>query len=272
MSSLAYVTDFTSREIPHGGSEQVDDYISRALDAPIARCKDIRSFDKSKFHIFSNISTLAPDLVSRIPELDYIVIEHDYKFHATRHPWRFPNSLVPRNELINLDLYRNARAVFTQTDDHRNVFERNGIQGNFVSLKSSIWSPADLALLAALGTTGKKTYKYVIYDSANWIKNTAKAVSFCRDNNLDFELLGNQPDRETFLGKMAGYSTLVFFPVARETMCRLVVEARCLNMNVITTKNYGATLSSWFSLAGRELVGYLASQSTENLATIRKHL
>jgi hypothetical protein len=59
MSSLAYVTDFTSREIPHGGSEQVDDYISRALDAPITRCSDITS-STSQFHIFS-ISTLAPD-------------------------------------------------------------------------------------------------------------------------------------------------------------------------------------------------------------------
>ena len=71
---------------------------------------------------------------------------------------------------------------------------------------------------------------------------------------------------------MASYSSLVFFPIARESCCRLVVEARALGMNVLTTKNYGAVLEPWFALSGLELINFLREKTQENLKTIKGYI
>jgi hypothetical protein len=52
----------------------------------------------------------------------------------------------------------------------------------------------------------------------------------------------------------------------------LVVEAKCLGLNVITTKNYGASLEGWFDLEGLELIEFLREQTEYNLLKISKYI
>ena len=73
-------------------------------------------------------------------------------------------------------------------------------------------------------------------------------------------MIYNQERREDFISKLAQCSHLVFFPLARETFCRLVVEAKCLGLNVITTKNYGASLEGYFEMSGQELIDFLSNK------------
>ena len=57
------------------------------------------------------------------------------------------------------------------------------------------------------------------------------------------------------MNKLSKCSGIVFFPMARETFCRLVVEAKCLGLDVITSKNYGASMEEWFDeLEGKILI------------------
>ena len=65
---------------------------------------------------------------------------------------------------------------------------------------------------------------------------------------------------------------MVFYPIARETFCRLVVEAKCMGLNVITTKNYGASLEDWFDMSGKELIDFLRMITEENLIKISKYI
>ena len=267
------ISDFTTKEVPHGGSEWVNAVLIEKFNLDFAYSQQVTEFDADAFYIISNISLMNPLLVSQIPTLNYVILENDYKICHSRHPWRWPNSIIPKNERINYDLYKNAKAIFVQTNDHQRVFKTNEVEGNFVNLHSSIWAENDLALLEKiLNETPVKNGKYGIYTTDNWIKNTQGAVQFCQDNKLETVALYNQENRETFLRLLAECSHLVFFPIARETFCRLVVEAKCLGVDVFTTRNYGASLEGYFEMDGQELIDLLRMQTNENLENISKYI
>ncbi|MFN9940833.1 MAG: hypothetical protein ACK56I_15280, partial [bacterium] len=111
-----------------------------------------------------NISLMNPNLVSQIPNLNYIIIENDYKICPSRHPWRYPDNIIPNEDRINYSLYKNAKAVFVQTTDHMNVYLKNDVVANFINLNSSIWSDNDLELLRELNKNNSvKNDKYSVY-------------------------------------------------------------------------------------------------------------
>ncbi len=266
------VSDFTTKEVPHGGSEWVNQVLIDKFGLEFQYSQTVNSFDVNNFYIISNISLMNPSLVRQIPNLNYIIIENDYKICHSRHPWRYPNSIIPKNERINYDLYEKAKAVFVQTTDHMNVFLSNDVKANFINLKSSIWSEEDLSMIEGL-ITENKNGKYGIYYTNNWIKNTQGNLKYCSENKLPFYILKETKDRHDFLKNMSTCSGLVFYPLARETFCRLVVEAKCLGLDVITSKNYGASLEPWFDkLNKQELISFLRKNTEINLVKIQEYI
>jgi hypothetical protein len=268
------ISDFTTKEVPHGGSEWVNQVLIEKFGLEFQYSQAVTSFDKENFYVISNISLMNPSLVRQIPSLDYIIIENDYKICPSRHPWTFPGSIIPQNQRINYDLYKNAKAVFVQTNDHLSVYKANDVEANFVNLHTSIWSDSDLDLLNEIRLKTKiKNNLYGVYETNNFIKNTVGSVKHCRDNNFPYSLIPNMNKREDFLIHLGKCSSLVFLPIARETFCRLVVEAKCLEMEVITTKNYGASKEGWFDvLSGEELIEFLRNQTKNNIEKISKYI
>ena len=132
------VSDFTIKEVAHGGSEWVNQVLLEKLDIEFQYSREIKQFDPNNFYIISNISQMNESLVRQIPSLNYIIFEHDYKICDSRHPWRYENSIIPIELRRNYDLYENAKAVFVQTTDHMNVYLSNDVKANFVNLETSI--------------------------------------------------------------------------------------------------------------------------------------
>lgn len=268
------ISDFTTKEIPHGGSEWVNQVLIENFRLEFEYSQSVTSFDKDNFYVISNISLMNPALISKIPSFNYIIIENDYKICPSRHPWTFPNSIIPQNQRVNYELYKNAKAVFVQTNDHLSVYKANDVEANFINLHTSIWSDSDLFTLSEIGGVNKtKSNKYSIYDTNNFIKNTSGNIQYCQQNNLEYELIPNMDNRHKFLDNLSRNKGLVFFPIARETFCRLVVEAKCMNMEVITSKNYGASKEGWFDvLSGEELIEFLRDQTKNNIEKIAKYI
>lgn len=264
---IKFICDFTLEE-SRGGAEFVDNTVIEYLGVKVTKSSELIP-SKDEFYILSNTSLMKQENLDFIRDnCKYIILEHDYKIHPTRHPWRFENGVVPSDQITNRDLYKNALATFVQTDDHLQVFKLNGIEGNFESLECSIWSDKELDTLSKFcNNNPRKRSTFAVLDSQNWIKNTKQAVDFCENMKIDYELVGHQ-DYDIFLQSLAAYSTLVFFPIARETCCRLLVEAKCLGLNVITSGNSGAFQSDWFRLNKLELINYLKDQSKKNLKNI----
>lgn len=267
------ISDFTIKEVPHGGSEWVNEVLIKKFNLDFEYSSNVQSWDKNNFYIISNISLMNSNLVREIPNLNYIIIENDYKICNSRHPWRYPNSIIPITERINYDIYKNAKAVFVQTTDHLNVYKLNNVIGNFINLNCSIWSEEDLEMLSSFLTNKiTKNGKTAVYYTNNWIKNSEGAIKYCNENGLTPELIENNPNRRDFLDKLSDCSQLVFFPIARETFCRLVVEAKCMGLNVITTKNYGASLETWFDFKADEMLKFLKIRTEKNLKIIEKYI
>jgi hypothetical protein len=268
------ISDFTTKEVSHGGSEWVNQVLIEKFNLDFEYSSKVTNLDKNNFYIISNISLMNPNLVREIPNLNYIIIENDYKICPSRHPWRYPDNIIPQNERINYDLYKNAKAVFVQTTDHLNVYLKNDVKANFINLESSIWSESDLNLLEKLLLRYQnKNGKYAIYYTSNWIKNTQGNLKYCSENKLQFSIIKETELREEFLNNLAKCEGLVFYPLARETFCRLVVEAKCLGLNVITSKNYGASLESWFDeLSGKMLIDFLRNKTEENINKIKDYI
>lgn len=271
--NVLFVSDYTIKEMPFGGSEWVNQVIIDYLQIPFEYSKNIKGFDKNTLYIISNVSMMEDYVLESLKSFKYIIIEHDYKICQSRHPWKYKNCIVPENERIHYDLYKNAIAVFVQTTDHMNVFLKNSVTANFVNMRSSIWGNDDLVMLESfLNLKKEKLNKYFIYNTTNWIKNTKGAIDFCKNKNLPFDLIGNFKNRYDFLNRLSNYKGIVFFPLARETMCRLIVEARCLNMEIMTTKNYGAVLESWFDYSGMNLINFLRYNTNKNIEIIKSIL
>jgi hypothetical protein len=118
-----------------------------------------------------------------------------------------------------------------------------------------------------------KNDKYGIYYTNNWIKNTQGNLKYCSENKLPISVIKESKDRVEFLENLAKCKGIVFFPLARETFCRLVVEAKSLGLDVITSKNYGASLENWFhELSGIEMINFLKKQTKDNLEKISKYI
>jgi hypothetical protein len=155
-----------------------------------------------------------------------------------------------------------------------NVYLSNGVKANFVNLESSIWADSDLNLLESLLTKyPKKNEQYGIYATNNWIKNTEGNIKNCLQRRLQPKLIQESRNRVEFLEQFAKCRGIIFYPLARETFCRLVVEAKCMGLKVLTSKNYGASLEPWFDkLNGSDLINFLREKTKENLIKIKSYI
>jgi hypothetical protein len=50
------------------------------------------------------------------------------------------------------------------------------------------------------------------------------------------------------------------------------VEAKCMGVDVMTTRNYGASSEGYFEMIGQELIDLLRMQTEENLMKISKYV
>ena len=278
------ISDFSYAEMPHGGSEVGNQMLIEEFNLDFIGSRQVTGFSKDNFYIISNISLMRPEFVAQIKDQNYIIFECDYKILPSRHPWRHANDIIPKELRQNYDLYKNAKAVFVKSTDHLNVYKKNDVEGNFINMRTNIWSESDLQLMERLYNENLvKNGKTCIYNTGNWIKNTQGAIQYCDQNKIEYGFIKNGTGREGFLFDMAKFSNFVFFPMARETYCRIVVEAKCLGLDVFTVyvgpsstnkkpNNYGVTMEDYFGLKGPEMINFLRMGNKMNIKKMSKYI
>ena len=271
MTKIQLVADLLASEYL-GGAEMVDDNIATYLGSRVIKSDILCYVDPSVHYILSNALNIKPEIRQQlINTKNYSIFEHDFKIHKSREPHYFKDYLFPVNERINLDLFENAKNVFVQSKDHLECYTQNtkDVNINFCNLSTSVWSKEELDLLESLVPSSYKTYKFAISDNPYPLKGRAQSEQFCKQAGIDYDLIPRAPKKQ-YYEMLSGYPALVSFPIRKESYCRLVVEARCLGMNVITARNYGAVIEPWFSKVGKELIDFLRVESIANVKKIKE--
>lgn len=189
---------------------------------------------------------------SSLSKIKYIIYEHDHKYIKSRNPADYSDYLAPKSEIINYDFYKNAKAVFCQSKFHAEIVEKNLNLNNIINLGGNLWSEETLSTMRE-HSVKNKTQKCSIMHSNIEHKNTRDAVIYCEYKQIPYELIP-PTSYETFLDNLSNNSKLIFFPKTPETLSRIVVEARMMNMGVITNSRVGASSEPWFQKKGEELI------------------
>ena len=265
MKSVVFLSDFFISD-GIGGAELNDSVLLKGLSAKgysITKIKTTELTDedviKNDLFIVSNFIGLSERHKNMLMIKKYIIYEHDHKYVSTRNPASFPNFIIPQENLINVDFYKRAHAVVVLSKICKDVIEKSLGINNVISIGCSLWSKEKLDYISEICTTNKKN-KYCIINSNNLIKGTREAISYCKKNNLDYELIGPLPEKE-LLKKMSEYEFFIFIPHVLETLSRVVVEAKMLNCKVLTnTKLIGAASEPWYGQSGKDLISFMSTQ------------
>jgi len=217
--------------------------------------------NKGSFFILGNFVLVPPESLKGLLKEKFVIYEHDHKYIRSRNPAIYENYLAPKDQLINLPLYKSAQAVLCQSEFHKDIVFRNTGLSNLVSLGGNLWPLAVLEYIRDLSKLEKQD-RISILDSNIEHKGTNEAIMFCRAKGYDFQLVRDSNYR-SFLAKLGANNSFAFFPKTPETLSRVVVEARMMGLKVVSNNNIGATKEEWFKLRGEELIDFMIEKRTE---------
>jgi hypothetical protein len=206
--------------------------------------------------------SLINDLFSFVKK--FVKIEFDYNFCQYR-------GEIPHQKLGNVrcscpygttgvpilsDIYdfilEKSRHIFYMSERQRAVFANHMPNLDFskTSILSSCFSKKDLALFQNLKeSSNTKNNKYAILKGfGGWhseAKGTDNAKNFCSVNKLDYDVLPIQK-YEDHIKILAKYKGLVFLPIIDDTCPRAIIEARLLDLEVITNINCQHVTEWWW--------------------------
>jgi len=271
--SFVFVADFFADEILGGGELNNEELISLlSVESSVIRVKstaatlDFLREHKEKHFIISNFIGLKEECKSYLSEVKYVIYEHDHKYIRSRNPAMYEDYLAPKSEIVNYEFYKNAQAVFCQSAFHAEIVRKNLDLENIVNLGGNLWSEESLERMLEYSKK-KKLKKCSIMASNIEHKNTREAVQYCEYKRIPYELIHSSPYYE-FLDKLSNNLKLVFFPKTPETLSRIVVEARMMDMGVTTNSRVGASSEDWFEKKGEELISIMRLKRQEILEKV----
>tara|TARA_R110000822_G_scaffold262916_3_gene387254 strand:- start:382 stop:1215 length:834 start_codon:yes stop_codon:yes gene_type:complete len=272
MNSFVFVSDFFIEQIVGGG--ELNDY--EVYNILIKRGHDLQrinshlftknDLDKQKCYIISNFMNLKEEVKKSIIDYKYIIYEHDHKYIKTRNPALYKNFIAPKEQIVNEYFYKNALGVLCQSDFHTNIMKKNLNIENIINLSGNVWSIESLEFMRKISSIEKQNRTSILKSNTRH-KNTSGAINYCVSKNEQYDLISDQ-DYYSFLSKMGKNRKFVFLPKTPETLSRICVEARMMNMSVAVNSLIGASKEEWYVLKGEELINHMIQKRDDIIDTI----
>ena len=164
MSKFVFIADYFANDVPGGGemnNDQVCDILKqKGHEVEKIKCDyvTVDFLEKDANYIIANFVKLT-ERCKRVLENEkrYIIYEHDHKYVANRNPAKYPGFVIPKNEIINYDFYKNAIAVLCQSKFHQSIAKTNLELDNIFSLGGNLWSEQSLTLMGKSPRTKSRT-------------------------------------------------------------------------------------------------------------------
>tara|TARA_B100002019_G_scaffold290246_3_gene307509 strand:+ start:4714 stop:6642 length:1929 start_codon:yes stop_codon:yes gene_type:complete len=203
-----------------------------------------------KYWIFGNYAGLNPNLIPAfVRNCKYSIIEYDYKFCKYRSIEKHKNETgsecdcndSPHGKIVSA-FKHGAKTVYWMSEkqfrryEERFPFLGDPAEGSRQIILSSVFSDHTFAALAELRRKASNNGKYIVLGSDSWIKGKEASIEYCKNNNLDYEVLWNIPYAE-FLQKLSESAGLVYMPLGGDTCPRMVLEAQLMGKQTIVNEN-----------------------------------
>ena len=106
-------------------------------------------------------------------------------------------------------------------------------------------------------TTDDNTRKgWIVLGSDSWIKGADNAEAYCKENNLEYEVIWGIP-HDQLLSKLAAAEGFVYLPKGGDTCPRMVIEARALGCKLAMNENVQHQNEEWFAGDEMGMLSYL---------------
>jgi glycosyltransferase involved in cell wall biosynthesis len=255
---IVFISDYFLKEV-RGGAEFCNDALIGLLKNqytvnPIKSSlvtPALISENTDSFFIVANFFQLSEESKTALSSCRYAIFEHDHKYIQSNNPVLWANFVAPESQIINKEFFRNAVTTICQSKMHAQILQKNLFLNNVTTFGGNIWTDQQLITLKKNMNT-EKVHDHAVLRSNNKNKGMPAAVEFCRQNNLQFHFLEEQPF-ESFVQSLAKFKTLIFFPQWFESYSRLAIEAKILGCKIITNGLLGAASEDYFSQSGEEL-------------------
>jgi hypothetical protein len=272
MSDYTFVADVFVDQLVGGG--ELNDYeVKNQIESRGYSTSRIHShllspanLTQDTCYVVSNFLNLPPRTLKSIKDHKYVIYEHDHKYLRRRNPALYADFLAPKDDVVNLELYQNALGVLCQSKFHFDIVQKNTGLDNLINLGGNMWDLKSLEHMRTIAGQEKNDFVAVMASNIPH-KNTKDAIRYCVAKNEKYQLVSDK-EYLTFLNKLGKNKKFVFFPQTPETLSRVCVEARMMNMSVVLNKLVGARSEPWFSLKGEELIDHMTNKRDEIVDTI----
>ena len=245
-----FIADLLLEDVPQGGAELVNRQLVQMLSDTGVNISEVYSFKispaflkahKDDFFIlagFINMPTVSLEFMQN--NIQYLLYEHDHKYVINRNPADYEGFKIPLQQLVYQDVYKNAQAVVCQSELHENILKLNMPEIVTHNMGGSLWTEETLDKFKSLNNQGIiRTNKCAIIRSDNHIKGQPIAEKYCKDNNLEYDLI-SAPNSLGLYRKLLEYDKLIYFPTSPETFSRVFMEAKLAGCKIICNKLIGA--------------------------------
>jgi len=265
---ILYISDFLLIDLI-GGGELNDHELcvglkKRGFSVTQRRSHEVKieEIKKTSFYIISNFMRLSREVIEFLKDkCDYIIYEHDHKYLKTRNPALYKDYKADKTQIVNLEFYKKAKKIFCQSSFHEAIMKLNTDLTNTHNVSGNLWSDDALEVIKILNKKAKRN-RYSVLNSKTPHKNTRDTVFYCEKKGFKYDLISSL-EYQNFLSLLANNDKFIFLPKTPETLSRIVVEARMMNIKTITNKRVGAAHEPWFYLKGEQLIDYMTNKKQE---------
>ena len=240
-----------------------------ALNSKLLTEKTIEENKEAKW-IFGNIAEIQDSVFDSIRKhgIQYSFVEFDYKFCKHRNPLLYEMVEGSRCEYVKTErgqriktFVEEASSVFFMSEKQKNIYiESLKIEHNNIHVLSSLFAEQFFEALQGLERHCRnKNDKWIVLGSNSWVKGAQESEDWCKDNNLEYEVLWGLDPRE-FLIKLASSKGVCFKPSGLDTCPRLVIEAKLLGCELELNENVQHCDEEWFNSDRKSIIEYLKSR------------
>lgn len=248
-----------------GGAELTSEALIETTPVPLYKLHsqdvtmDLLKQYQDRYWVFSNFSQMNLDIIPAIVvNMKYSIIEYDYKFCRYRNPEKHKQETGQECDCNDLNhgkliagFYQGAKSVWFMSEKQMQIYEERfpKMDMSRMAVLSSVFNDKTFAYIKALREQHKDTERkgWIVLGSNSWVKGAEQSEQYCKDNNLDYEVVWGLPYHE-LLEKLAKAEGFAYHPKGEDTCPRMVIEAKLLGCKLELNDFVQHKDEDWFNV------------------------